>query len=66
MSHRLHAHTVVTQEYYNSDPSADNLAQLKSKIDDTKSVMVENIGACVRACGACARCQWSVGDVGST
>ena len=30
-------------DFYNADPSADNLQQLRTKIDDTKSVMVENI-----------------------
>ncbi|GAB5036319.1 r-vamp71-family [Nannochloropsis oceanica] len=30
-------------DFYNADPSADNLRQLRTKIDDTKSVMVENI-----------------------
>ena len=30
-------------DFYNADPSADNLHSLRTKIDDTKSVMVENI-----------------------
>ena len=33
----------ATMDFYNADPSADNLQQLRTKIDDTKSVMVENI-----------------------
>eukprot|EP00622_Pseudochattonella_farcimen_P004181 FR739514.1.p1 GENE.FR739514.1~~FR739514.1.p1 ORF type:complete len:173 (+),score=25.42 FR739514.1:60-521(+) len=30
-------------EYYNSDPSADSINQVKSNLEDVKGVMVENI-----------------------
>lgn len=30
-------------EYYNNDPSADNITQVKRDLDDVKNVMVENI-----------------------
>ena len=30
-------------EYYNSDPSADNIGRVRSQINDVKDVMVQNI-----------------------
>lgn len=34
----------VVQKYFSSDPGADSISQVRSQIDEVKSVMVANIG----------------------
>lgn len=34
------------QEYFSYDPSVDKISLVQKKVDETKKVMVENIGTC--------------------
>jgi vesicle-associated membrane protein 7 len=40
-------HLEQRMEYYSTNPEADRLRQVQGEIEDVKTLMVENIGACV-------------------
>jgi len=35
---------LLSQDYYNSNPTADQFSAVQSKIDDARNVMLDNIG----------------------
>jgi vesicle-associated membrane protein 7 len=41
------------QDYYNSNPQADQFSTVQSKIDDARNVMLDNIGNVVTVTAAC-------------